>query len=135
MSENNPGLAEFLSTRAIIQPKSCALIPPEGRVNNVIPGFQGCHTSILASPKIGAGFVWYQVFVQPEGGCGQWFDEQEGIECFLFCLKGQGRGQVKGQDEVSLESGSYLYAPPGAGLSFKNNYKMRAGEPTVLTVG
>ena len=49
----------FLETRAIVKPGSYCVIPPEGRVINSIPGFEGCKLSIIASPKYGASFVQY----------------------------------------------------------------------------
>ena len=49
----------LLKTRAVIRPGEYAVIPPEGRVRNVIPGFEGCNMSIIASPKLGASFVQY----------------------------------------------------------------------------
>ncbi len=47
----------LLKTRAVIRPGEYAVIPPEGRVRNVIPGIEGCTMSIIASPKLGASFV------------------------------------------------------------------------------
>ena len=47
----------LLKTRAVIRPGEYAVIPPEGRVRNVIPGIEDCNMSILASPKLGASFV------------------------------------------------------------------------------
>ena len=47
----------LLKTRAVIRPGEYAVIPPEGRVRNVIPGIEGCAMSIIASPKLGASFV------------------------------------------------------------------------------
>jgi len=42
----------LLKTRAVIRPGEYAVIPPEGRVRNVIPGIEGCNMSIIASPKL-----------------------------------------------------------------------------------
>ena len=48
---------EPLSTRAVIKHGVYSVIPPEGRVINTIPGFEGFESTILASPKLGASFV------------------------------------------------------------------------------
>ena len=47
-----------LTTRAVVKPWSYTVIPPEGRVKNVLPFFEGFSTTILASPKYGANFVF-----------------------------------------------------------------------------
>ena len=60
--------SDILSTRAIIKPGKFVVIPPEGLVNNVIPGIEGCKVSIVASPKYGASFVQYLVTAEPNGG-------------------------------------------------------------------
>ncbi|MBT5487123.1 MAG: (S)-ureidoglycine aminohydrolase, partial [Deltaproteobacteria bacterium] len=43
----------FLESRAVIKPGIFTIIPPEGRVINSIPGFEGCKLTIIASPKHG----------------------------------------------------------------------------------
>ncbi len=58
----------LLKTRAVIRPGEYAVIPPEGRVRNVIPGIEGCTMSIIASPKLGASFVQYVGTALPGGG-------------------------------------------------------------------
>jgi len=47
----------FLSNRSVFEPGKYAVITPEGRVVNTIPGIEHCAMTILASPKLGAGFV------------------------------------------------------------------------------
>ena len=41
--------SDILSTRAVIRPGKYVVIPPEGLVNNVIPGIENCRVSIVAS--------------------------------------------------------------------------------------
>ena len=41
---------DLLSTRSIIKKGNYAVIEPDGLVKNVIPGFEGCEITILASP-------------------------------------------------------------------------------------
>lgn len=49
--------ADLLSNRSIVKRDSFAIITPEGRVINTIPGIVDAKMTILCSPKIGAGFV------------------------------------------------------------------------------
>ncbi len=60
----------FLESRAVVKPGSYAVIPPEGRVINSVPGFSGCRLTIICSPKIGASFVQYVGAVEA-GGLGE----------------------------------------------------------------
>lgn len=108
----------LLATRAIIKHGRYALIPPEGRVNNVIPNLNECKVSIIASPELGTKFAFYTVEVQPGGGTTSPFKE-EGIETFVYCVSGKGTVKVNGQEHVLEESG-YVFAPAGQGVELKN---------------
>lgn len=112
---------DILASRAVVRPGVFALIPPQGRVHNVIPGFDGCRLTILCSPKIGAGFV--QIIGQAEPGCslGRPYGLDDTEEHFLYVLDWPGRLTVTIDDETQeLAAGGYAYAPAGAGLSFRN---------------
>ncbi|NLW07325.1 MAG: cupin domain-containing protein [Clostridia bacterium] len=117
---------DILSTRAIIKPGRCMLIPPEGRVNNVIPNLKNCITSIIASPDYGAKHAFYTIEVKPGGGTTADFCEP-GIETFLYCREGKGIVSIGGQ-EYAVEKEGYAFAPAGSGLGFKNN----SNEPWLL---
>ena len=80
----------LLKTRAVIRPGEYAVIPPEGRVHNVIPGIEGCTVSIIASPKLGASFVQYVGTAQPGGGTSSPFAREAGVESFLYVMDGEG---------------------------------------------
>jgi (S)-ureidoglycine aminohydrolase len=109
----------LLSSRAVVKAGEYAVIPPEGRVINVLPGFTGCRFSILASPKMGASFVFYIASVEPGGGTTEPFCPDGGIEGFLYLLDGEGALAVSaGPIERELTVGGYIYAAPGAGLNF-----------------
>ena len=60
--------SDLLSSRAVVKPGMYAIIPPEGRVFNVIPGIEGCRMTILCTPKMGAGFVQHIGTALPGGG-------------------------------------------------------------------
>lgn len=109
----------LLSTRAIVKPGLYAVIPQDGLVNNVIPYIKDCKVSIVASPKMGASFVQYIVDAQPGGGTTAPFGKAEGIESFLYCIKGELDIKV-GEESYALTEGGYVFAPEGAGISFKN---------------
>ena len=80
----------LLKTRAVIRPGEYAVIPPEGRVRNVIPGIEGCNMSIIASPKLGASFVQYVGSALPGGGTVAPFAQDPGVEAFLYVMDGSG---------------------------------------------
>ena len=114
---------DILSTRAVIKHGNYAVIPPEGLVNNVVPGFENCNVSIVASPKMGASFVQYIVDAKPRAGhTASPFAAQEGVESFLYCISGSGEVAVGGEHRA-LSEGSYAYGPAGVGISFTNHSK------------
>ena len=111
--------ADILSTRAVIRHGSYAIIPPTGLVNNVVPGIEKCRVSIVASPKMGAGFVQYIIEAGKDGGTITAFGAQPGVECFIFCICGNGEVGI-GNERRELTEGGYAYAPAGVGMRFKN---------------
>ncbi len=100
---------ELLATRAIIKHGRYALIPPEGRVKNVIPNLENCNTSIIASPELGPKFAMYTVEVLPGGGTTNDFKE-DGIETFVYCMGGVGTVTVEGK-AYELTNGGFVFAP------------------------
>lgn len=111
--------SDILTTRAVVEPGRYAVIPPEGLVNNVIPGIEGCRISIVASPKMGASFVQYVITADPNGKTTRTFAQEPGVESFLYCMEGAGHVSVGGKS-VPLSGGAYAYAPAGVGLDFAN---------------
>jgi len=111
--------SDILSTRAVIKQGSYAVIPPEGLVNNVIPGIEGCRISIVASPKMGASFVQYVVTAEKGGRTTRTFAADAGVESFLYCLDGTGTVTVGGETRACKE-GFYAFAPEGVGVDFEN---------------
>ena len=114
---------DVLSTRALVKHGSCAIIPPEGRVNNVVPGIEGCRVSIVASPKMGASFLQYVVEAEKEGGGTKVFGAEGGLETFIYIIDGGGSLAAEGKTYKS-QSGSYLYSP--GSLEFHLAAKTRA---------
>jgi len=111
----------FLETRAVVIPGSYAVIPPEGRVINSIPGFEGCRLSIICSPKIGASFVQYVGTVEAGGQTTSPFVAEDGVESFIYVMDGEGALTVTVGDQTeTLKPGGYAFAPPDEGIEFMN---------------
>ena len=104
-----------------MKPGMYAIIPPEGRVFNVIPGIEGCRMTILCTPKMGAGFVQHIGTALPGGGTTVPYGASGQIETFIYVLDGEGSLTVTvgGRTEV-MPQGGYAYAPAGVGISFRN---------------
>ncbi|WP_217587205.1 (S)-ureidoglycine aminohydrolase [Lentibacillus saliphilus] len=110
---------DILTSRAVVKHGLYAVIPPEGRVNNVIPGFENVTMSILSSPGIGAKFVDYIATFHKDGKNEKGFGGQEDIETFVYVV--EGKMEAKADDETFvLEQGGYLYCPPSVKMYLKN---------------
>ena len=93
---------DLLATRAVVKPGLWAVIPKEGLVNNVIPNITGCKVSIIASPKMGAGFVQYVVEAVRDAGTTSPFAAEEGIESFAYVVEGEVQLAAGDQKETFL---------------------------------
>ena len=119
-----PYPTDLLTSRAVIKKQEYAVIPPEGRVINSIPGFNDCKISVLASPKLGASFVEYIITIEQNGGTTDIFAKEENIESFLYFLDGEGELEVVvGKTTKTMKKGGYAFSPPGEGIKFKNKSK------------
>lgn len=110
---------DILSSRAVIEPGKYAIIPPEGLVNNVVPGFENCTMTILGSPKLGATFVDYLLTFHEGGKNTDGFGGQENIETFVYVLEGKVKASAD-KEEFVLEQGGYLYCPPSVTMYLEN---------------
>lgn len=109
---------DLLASRSIIKHGNFALIAPEGLVNNVVPGFENCVISILASPKLGASFVDYIITMSEKGRTTKGFGGN-GIETFVYCIEGKIKVTIKNEDYI-LESGGYAYCTPTETMNLEN---------------
>lgn len=109
---------DLLINRSIVKKGNYALIEPDGLVKNVIPGFEDCDITILASPKMGASFVDYLVTVNAGGKNAAGFGA-EGIETLFYVMEGQLEARA-GEQKCSLTKGGFVYCPPGTKLYFEN---------------
>ena len=113
---------DLLQARAVVKPGMYTIIPPQGRVFNVIPGITGCRMTILCTPKVGASFVQIIGTADPNGGTTIPYAKEETSESFLYVLDGEGSltVTVDGKTET-LPRGGYAYAPAGTGgMAFRN---------------
>lgn len=110
---------DLLASRAIIKRQNYALIPPDGLVKNVIPGFENCDITILSTPKLGASFVDYLVTMHQDAKNVQGFGS-EGIELFVYVISGDITAAADSQS-FRLKTGGYLYCPAGVKLYLHNH--------------
>lgn len=115
---------DILESRAIIKKGEYALIPLNGMVNNAIPGFENCDSTILASTKMGATFVDYLVDVKPGGKTSKGFGGN-GVESILYVIDGA-LNVSAGTEKASLTEGGYIFCPPSLELNFENTGKETA---------
>ncbi len=108
----------LLESRSVIKKGEYALLTPDGMVNNAIPGFENCDTTILASPKMGATFVDYLLDIKPNG-CVKGFGG-DGVETFAYVMNGKATAVIDGNFST-LESGGYVYCPPSKQLTLQND--------------
>lgn len=118
---------DLLSTRAVVKPGLWAVIPKEGLVNNVIPGIEGCKVSIVASPKMGAGFVQYILEAEKGGGTTGLFGTEKNTEVFIYIVSGEADIVLK-EETFSMTGGGYAYAPAGTGIGFQ----VKSSKSTIL---
>lgn len=112
---------DLLSSRAVVKPGMYAVIPPEGRVFNVVPGIEKCQMTILCTPKIGAGFVQMIGTALPGGGTTIPYGADAATETFIYHLDGEGTLDVTvGDKKETFTQGAYAYAPAGVGIEFHN---------------
>ncbi|MDO5028829.1 MAG: (S)-ureidoglycine aminohydrolase [Bacillota bacterium] len=108
----------LLENRSVIKRGNYALIETDGLVKNVIPGFDNCDITILASPLLGASFCDYLITIHPNGRTTKGFGG-DGVETFLYIHEGDLTVHTKEGDK-ELKAGGYVFTPADASLSFTN---------------
>lgn len=119
INHNTGYIKDLLSNRSIIKRGNYALIEPDGLVKNTLPGFERCEITILATPKLGASFVDYLINMLEGGKNLAGFGGDAHIETFVYVIDGNITANAEGQD-YRLESGGYLYCPPGVSMTLEN---------------
>lgn len=98
----------FGITRSVVA-RDHALLAPESFVPALLPGWEGTLGVILISPRMGAAFTQYLVFLEPEGTANAMRSHSER---FLFVLEGEALLEVNNRLS-RLGVGGYAYLPPG----------------------
>lgn len=110
-----------LKNRSVVKHGNYAVISPEGRVVNCVPGFADCKMTILATPKMGASFVQMIGTVEANGRTTLTYATQPHEESFIYILDGEGKLKITiGGESRNEGQGGYAYAPAGVGISFEN---------------
>lgn len=121
-----PGYPEgLLKNRSVVEHGNFAIIAPEGRVINVIPGIDDCKMTILATPKMGASFIQLIGTLGPNAKTSLPYGAKEHEEAFIYLLDGTAELKVTvGKESKVIKQGGYAYAPPGVGIQFEStNHK------------
>lgn len=117
---NNIGYLDgILTSRAVIKKNNYAIIPHDGLVNNVIPGFVNTRISILGSPRIGASFSDFIAEFQ-EGGKNEFGFGGEGLETFVYVISGKLMVRDAQGEINELTDGGYAYFPVNEKMFFEN---------------
>ena len=111
---------DLLSNRSVVK-SAFAIITPQGRVINTIPGIVDAKMTILCSPKIGAGFVQLIGTLGPDARTEYPYATLPHEESFLYVLDGEIEleADVAGEKK-NLTQGGYCYAPAGKGIGWRN---------------
>lgn len=111
---------DLLSNRSVVK-SDFAIITPQGRVINTIPGIVDAKMTILCSPKIGAGFVQLIGTLGPDARTEYPYATLPHEESFLYVLDGEIEleADVAGEKK-NLTQGGYCYAPAGKGIGWRN---------------
>lgn len=112
---------DILQNRSVVKHGNYAVITPQGRVINVIPGIEDCMMTILATPKMGASFVQLIGQVGENAKTTLAYGAKPHEEAFIYLLDGNAELKVTvGGESRVLKQGGYAYAPPGTGIRFEN---------------
>lgn len=111
---------DLLSNRSVVK-HDFAIITPQGRVINTIPGIVDTKMTILCSPKIGAGFVQLIGTLGPDAHTEYPYATAAHEESFIYVLDGAVELEVTvGEETRVLTQGGYAYAPAGVGIGFRS---------------
>ncbi|CAM4048341.1 (S)-ureidoglycine aminohydrolase [Saccharibacillus endophyticus] len=116
---NNVGYLDgILTSRAVVKKNNYAILPHDGLVNNVVPGFEHTRISILGSPRLGASFSDFIAEFQ-EGGKNTLGFGGEGIETFVYVISGK-LNVSDSKEKHELTDGGYAFFPVGEKMYFEN---------------
>lgn len=118
---NNTGYRDgLLESRAVIEQGRYAILPHDGLVNNVVPGFEHTRITILGSPRLGATFSDF-IAEFLEGGKNTLGFGDEGLETFVYVLSGALKVKDAQGEVHELTDGGYAFFPVNELMYFENN--------------
>lgn len=118
---NNTGYRDgLLESRAVIEQGRYAILPHDGLVNNVVPGFEHTRITILGSPRLGASFSDF-IAEFLEGGHNTLGFGGEGLETFVYVLSGALKVSDAQGEVHELTEGGYAFFPVNELMFFENN--------------
>lgn len=104
--------------RGVVRP-NYAFMPPEGVLKSRLPQYEATDAYFLAAPVLGARFVQFVLEIGPGGGS-RGAQTEAGVQHFYYVLSGRVVMQVGDLAPVEQGKGGFLYAPPGAPVSLRN---------------
>src|SRR5215475_588265 len=105
----------FGFTRNIVKERY-ALLTPSGFVPSNLPGWQKAVCNILISPAMGARFSQLLITLELEGQCA---GNTGRVQYLIYILEGSASILID-ERRHRLETGSYIYLPPGKDMQFKS---------------
>jgi len=104
----------FGPARAVVHPRY-AVLPPAGFVPSRLPGWEQARCQVMVSPALGARFFQMRISVPSEGLC----EGNTGPnEYFIYLVEGSASLHLQ-ERRHRLETGSYVYVPPGLDLQLQ----------------
>lgn len=87
-----------------------AVLPPEGIMDSLLPGWPGCIIRFQTSPAMGARFAQALLIAPPGRGSAGALDD--GLEHFFYVAQGRFTLEAEGR-RMTLTPGGYAYIPAG----------------------
>src|SRR6185436_15216501 len=106
----------FGFTRNVVKERY-ALLTPSGFVPSYLPGWQKAVCNILISPAMGARFSQLLITLEAEGQC---VGNTGTAQYLIYVLEGTA-SILLDERRHRLETGSYVYLPPGKDMQFKSS--------------
>ena len=94
--------AGLLRNRSVVKHGNYAVITPEGRVINTVPGLTDCKMTILATPKMGASFIQLIGTLGPNAKSTITYGAKAHEESFIYLLEGPAELKVKVGDKSEV---------------------------------
>ena len=94
-----------------------AMMPPEGILVSLLPGFERTIVRFQTSPEMGARFAQCLLEIEPDGGTTA--ARNDGLEHFLFVVAGAAMVGA-GEQQQRVTAGGFAYIPAGTPYAIRN---------------